>query len=392
MVRAHGRRAGISSVDSLETGTADITGSPNNNYPSSANLDHPYIGALKDGYIVAHGTNGNAWVTDPSNFTDNSAALQWVNDQIVAQSVQIGTIHLPPRDPSNSAWSIPSTVTIGSSSTRSKVNFIHHGGTAGNSGLITTSIDNGEPMFEFLGTASNSMRSPYIEMYAFGSNNNVVLAKLQHVNNFSLRGRYFSTSGIAIQIDGSSFGFDIDDINIGPKNVGGVGLKFTDEDNVDQPGNGNIGSGAIFEGDADRQLWSTVLCPGLNIQGHFEGATGTALIDLSTLDSAKVAPSKIQGGDQTVDGIIADDGDVVVGDIGEIANVDNGIQINPSGTLDRIMVSENITYNSVGTNAINQVNDVNTKAVLPDPFSTAQAVSYVSGGGTNTYTKDITQQ
>jgi hypothetical protein len=314
--------------------------------------DKSLYSALSQGYAVGQSSAAGMKVVDPANFADDTAALQALNDWLVGLGSSVVTVWIPPKRSDGTNWLFPSTVEFGDTSETDRIParvFLPWMGGGESGTTIGTTITNGDPIFRFVGAgqrggAQTAGGSRLIGGHFSLGGQDASIVEWKDQSGWKMdQVRAYNINGDAIKITGACFGFEIGLVGLTmASNSSGRGVVFyQDTTNQRNPANGFIRD-LVIDGTYDDAVTTGINSnsnrsdPGhIVVDGHYEGADGTALLNLvngiwsipdavklglttSGAHGIKVGPSSqvtignvVIGGSIDGDGILVDDGGAV---------------------------------------------------------------------------------
>jgi len=243
-------------------------------------------------------TGKYAATVDPANHSDDSAALQNLNDDLVANMPSNGSeaiVTIPPVKPDGSRWSFPSTVTFGDADAANTV--LPRGiGFGRQGGRITTTIDDGSPVFELVGNPSAGAATKTQNwaggFYFHGPNDAEAIRlrgmlglKLRNIGLYAMAENADASGGVesdgAVVLSSSCFGNLIDGLYWYGGN-GDATIIGHDDPAGSPPGFNKIGGATVVSGDHSAAVSDNGHgVKRLRVGGHYEGHTGASLLDFS---------------------------------------------------------------------------------------------------------------
>jgi hypothetical protein len=249
-----------------------------------------YRSALKAGYAVGWAP-GYTTVIDPREETDDAAALQNVNDDLIANAVsaaEFGVVWIPAEKPDGSAWSIESTVTFGDSSNR--FNVMPRGwGFSATGRAIQTTITDGSPVFEITGDTTNNKSAAHLVHFGGfaldGGNNDAVAIKITDTLDWTLDevalDNFAPTADGGVVVDGACFGWVIGRLKWAGGSASSDVIHFKNSTGNGPPGNGVVTSHVNVTGPHASAISTSTKNPPIRVGGHYEASEGDACLDLT---------------------------------------------------------------------------------------------------------------
>ena len=332
-------------------------------YPASSSSS-PFA-ALSNGHALAYSGQAGAFRSaNPSQFSDDSDTIQSLVDWIVSFGPlnAAGDIWLPATKPDGSRWDFPETVYIADTESGEPVHINIYGvGMVGEGPQIATSIDDGSPIFKFVGdTSSNATPSEgfVVEGLSF-DNEGTDAVQLEFVNCSEFQVQQCTLtdfSGSGLVVDSGCYGFYLAP-HIKTLNRSAVGIEFRHtDDTFPVLGNATVGEETVIQTPMDVAIRDNAGVYSMRISGEFEGASGNGLIDVQADGSQLlITPHTLLG--YTTDGAdaihIGANAEIVAMP-GEIAGCDGDAIHNASGeTVQFLSVSPCIYMHGVGGQLLN---------------------------------------
>jgi len=346
--------------------------------------------ALTSGHPVAIHPEAGAKSVDPSNtgkYQTHDAALQALNDWLYeAGGVNAGTVFLPGRPADGGKWVIENTVTWGKDDDYHRVRVRGFGFNRAGA-VITTTIDDGSPLFLWTGDTTNGYTIRGVECtgldFDLGGFNNIA-AKFLRCNYWKFQAREIrNIGGYGVIVDSASYDWLIDDTNFVGGDSGGIGIAFRDSLNWQGggPGDGALGPGvSMMQGFSECVKWESATAK-IDVYGHYEGASGRAVLDLGA-GSAKAAITQgthINSSTNGAHAIYHDGGTCLIAPA-QISGVDgDGVHIGPDGT--GYAISPLTKFNGVTGDAIYVPGEpaTNDTTIVPYEETVNGSVTYPEG-------------
>lgn len=301
--------------------------------------------ALSKGFMAARDFSAGVKVADPRNYATDDAALQALVDWIEANG-DGGSIHCGGSRPDGTPVTIENTVAMDPASRIPISWFFDSGQFAQGTALnneITTTINDGSPMFDVCGNVSTGENIAGItfrgDTWDLGSNNVTLLRTRTIAAAKLLPGRVKGSTGDVIVLDSGTFDSWLNYYTPLPaSSTTARCVVFANSEALSNPG-ADVQVGPQFKTEDTHSV--TIENQGghnrIRVGGKLEGAHGIASVVQETNSTMNLLPSCIVG--RTWDGAhgIYQDGGVINANVSQICNTaGDGIRVGPNAAQTNI--------------------------------------------------------